>query len=137
MSSPLPGHATEGEHSFALTFPKGKGYADQWGRAPEKDWRGYRSLKCDVINPHGREITLVLNLRDQLASNLGDYALRHIKPLACAPGKNSFTMKLTGLKASNADYTFDLSCLFSFFFTVQGEDDDVTLYLDNMRLSPR
>lgn len=39
------------------------------------------------------------------------------------------------MKASGADYDFDMGCLFSFFFTVEG-DRDVTLYLDNMRLSP-
>ncbi len=129
-------HATQGEHCFKLTFEGGKGYADKWGRPPTKDWRGYRKLKLDVVNPQSHEATLLLQLRDQVASNLGAYELRHIAPLACKPGRNSFELDLVGMKASGADYDFDMSCLFSFFFTVEG-DRDVTLYLDNMRLSPK
>ena len=59
-----PARATQGEHCFKLTFKDGQGYADQWGRAPEKDWRGYRTLALDVVNPGRRTVTLVLNLRD-------------------------------------------------------------------------
>ncbi|MFQ5808380.1 MAG: hypothetical protein ACE5JM_02075, partial [Armatimonadota bacterium] len=132
----VEGHATRGEHSYALFFEKGKGYADQWGRPATKDWRGYRSLTFDVINPQQRDVTLMLQLRDQVASNIGDYDLRHIVPCVCRPGENTFTVGLVGMKASNADHVFDMSCLFSYFFTVADEEEDVTLYVDNMRLSP-
>ena len=130
-------NATRGTHSFELAFKGGEGYADQWGRAPERDWRGYRTLKLDVLNAEKRPVTLVLHMRDQFASNMGDYKLQCVKPLVCKPGKNSFTISLVGLKSSNADHVFDLSCLFNYFFTVKDETQDVTLYLDNMRLSPK
>lgn len=132
-----PEHATQGEHCFKLTFKDGQGYADQWGRAPEKDWRGYRSLALDVVNPQQRAVTLVLNLRDQLASNLGNVELRNIRKLACRPGKNSFRIGLVGMKSSGADHVLDMGMLFSFFFTADGERQDVTLYVDDMRLCPK
>jgi len=130
-------NATQGEYSFRLTFPKGQGYADQYGRAPMKDWRGYRHLVLDAVNPATKPVTLHLNLRDQGASNMGNPELRHVEKLVCVPGKNTFTISLVGMKASGADYTFDMSCLFSFFFTTDEGNEDVTLYLDNMRLTPK
>ncbi|KPJ53986.1 MAG: hypothetical protein AMS16_05000, partial [Planctomycetes bacterium DG_58] len=129
-------HATQGKNCFKLTFKGGKGYADQWGRAPEKDWRGYRTLKLDIVNPEPRVVKVNLNLRDQTAANLGNWALTHREQFNCAPGKNSFTIPLVGMKSSDADHEFDMSCLFSFFFTTS-EEQDTTIYLDNMRLCPR
>ncbi|HUW58064.1 MAG TPA: hypothetical protein VMZ92_15605, partial [Planctomycetota bacterium] len=131
-----PQHATQGEHCFKLTFKDGKGYADQWGRAPEKDWRGYRTLRLDVFNPEPRVVKLSLNLRDQMAANLGDWALTHREQFNCVPGKNTFTIPLVGMKSSDADHEFDMSCLFSFFFTVD-EQQDTTVFVDNMRLCPK
>jgi hypothetical protein len=129
-------NATKGKNCFKLTFKGGKGFADQWGRVPEKDWRGYRFLKLDIVNPAARPVVIQLNLRDQTAANLGKGELIHTETLTCAPGKNSFAIPLTGLKASGADYTFDLSCLFALHFTTT-EKTDTTVYLDNMRLAPK
>jgi hypothetical protein len=131
------GHATHGKYSYALVFKEGKGYADQWGRPATKDWRGYRTLVFDVENPENRNVTLALNLKDQVASNLGDAELRHVEKFVCKPGKNTFKVSLLGMKASGTDYTFDMGCLFSYFFVVENETQDVTLYLDNMRLVPK
>jgi hypothetical protein len=128
-----PKHATQGTHCFALTFPKGKGYADRWGRLPEMDWRGYRTLKLDVVNPQPQPVTLRLTFRDQFAANLGDSGLTHTEKLRCAPGKNSFAIPLLGMK-DDGGRPLDLSCLFAYFFTVESQQD-ATLYLDNMRLS--
>ena len=38
------------------------------------------------------------------------------------------------MKSSGADRLLDMGMVFSFFFTVDSEKQDVTLYLDNMRL---
>jgi len=129
-------HATQGTHCFELTFRNGEGYADQWGRAPEKDWRGYRFLKLDIVNPQPRAVTITLNLRDQLAANLGGWELVHVEKLRCPPGKNAFVIPLVGMKSSNADHVFDMSCLFSFSFTTEAKQD-TTVYVDNMRLCQR
>lgn len=130
-------HATQGEYCFKLTFPKGKGYADQYGRPATKDWRGYRHLVLDVFNPDMKPVNLYLQLRDQGASNMGNAELRHVEKFVCVPGKNTFSVPLVGMKASGADYTFDMSCLFSYFFTADEGPDDVTVYVDNMRLTPK
>ena len=129
-------HATQGEYCFKLMFKDGKGYADQWGRPPEKDWRGYRFLRLDVVNPQPRPVKLNLILRDQLAANLGDQKLAHRAEWTCAPGKNAFEIPLVGLRASGADRELDLGCLFSFFFTTS-EATDTTVYVDHMRLCPK
>lgn len=101
-----------------------------------KDWRGYRTLKLDVVNPQAKNVTLVLNLRDQLAANTGDFELRHRAKFDCKPGKNTFNVNLVGIKASGCDHVLDLSCLFNFFFITEAKED-TTLYIDNMRLCPR
>lgn len=129
-------HATQGTHCFELTFRNGEGYADQWGRAPEKDWRGYRLLKLDIVNPQPSAVTVNLHLRDQFAANLGGWELVHVEQLRCAPGKNAFVIPLVGMKSSHADHVFDMSCLFSFSFTAEAKQD-TTVYVDNMRLCPR
>jgi hypothetical protein len=129
-------HATQGTHCFQLTFKGGKGYADKWGRPPEKDWRGYRFLKLDIVNGENRVVNINLNLRDQLAANTGAFNVTNSRKFACAPGKNSFVIPLVGLKGNDGKYTLDLSCLFSYYFTTEG-DQDVTVYVDNMRLTPR
>jgi hypothetical protein len=130
-----PEHATQDDHCFKLVFPAGQGYADQWGRIPEKDWRGYRFLKLDVVNPQDRPTKIWLNVRDQLAANLRDADRILRVELACKPGKNSFEIPLKDLKASESDYKLDLSFLFSYHITAD-EKTDTTVYLDNMRLCP-
>ena len=65
-----------------------------------------------------------------------DYELRHAARFPCQPGRNSFQLDLVGLKATESDHAMELDCLFNYIFTVEGETEDVTLYVDNMRLCP-
>ncbi len=130
-----PEHATQGTHCFKLTFPGGKGYADKWGNIPEKDWRGYRYLKLDVVNPQDGPATIWLNVRDQLAANLRDSKYNLRVELACKPGKNSFEIPLKDLKASDCDYKLDLGFVFAYHITAD-DKTDTTVYLDNMRICP-
>jgi hypothetical protein len=88
------------------------------------------------VNPQSKPVTIMLQMRDQLGANLGSSDLAHTERLRCAPGKNSFVIPLVGMKADRADHTFDLSCLFSFVFTAEG-NQDTTVYVDNMRLCPQ
>lgn len=124
-----------GKQSLVVNFPGGQGYVGNYGRLKTLDWRGYRTFTVEVSNPQPKPITVTVNFRDQLASNLGAAALRRTEDRVLAPGANTIKVNLVGMKSDDGKHDYDFSCLFNVFFTVKNEKTDTTLYFDDFRLS--
>jgi len=129
-------HATHGKTSAELAFTDKQTYFDAWGRMNVKDWRGCRALRLDAFNPQDRPVTLVLTIRDQLASAVNaEASARKTVAFDLKPGANSLTVPLVGIQDDSGKRPLDLSCVFNLFFTVRGAKGDVTVYVDHLRLA--
>jgi hypothetical protein len=81
-------------------------------------------------------VELVLTIRDQLAANVGaEVSARHTTVLKVKPGANPIVVPLASLVDDGGKRPLDLSCIFNIYFSLKAPAEEVTLYIDNMRLA--
>ncbi len=125
-------HETHGQRCLRLElFP-----SDYPGLAPilvEHDWRPYKALVFDLHNPQGKEIQITVRIDDK--ENACEYADRYNESFRLGPGANSVEILLDRLMTSGTRRNLDLKNIYQVLFFMVNPSEEVTLYVDYIRLS--
>lgn len=100
---------------------------------PPPDWRGYRALAVDVINPTDVELVFTIRIDDR--EHNGRHADRYNRAFNVAPQtRTTFTIPLADIESSPRDRKFDLSQVKRIILFREEESTAARMYLVNMWL---
>ena len=101
-------------------------------REPFPDWREFQLLTFDVYSP--LDTTISLNVRVDDSLHNGDYSDRYNGSFDILPGGNQIMISLSEVEPAPYLREMDMSAIRALHIFIADSNDDLVLYLDNIRL---